>query len=384
MSQPFKLMFPELSNWSGDQDCFDCLIAAPGFEDRTLALVRTLTKLPNRRAVLMRYRDWQSNNKVDELIAAFRQKKIHIRQQDVLDYYRYSPDGFADALSSWLTRERCTRVLLDISTMSKLAILLCLEVLRDLNLDVTLFYAEASDYGPSREEYLHARAENNYPRPSIQVSTGVAGVMRVTRLSSVALQGEPCAAIAFMSLNERLTQALINAIYPSRLFLVNGRPPVHTWREEATAWIHDQLRQEWPESDNPVSSNSETSLGLPCRVTSTLNYAETVELILGLYWELANQYRIILAPTGSKMQTLGCFIAKALHPDIHIEYPTPESFLPFYSVGIGPVWQVKLGRVGDYVQMLRLRERRNHLSVLHSPIEGLDRDAGNRKGCVFA
>ena len=56
----------------------------------------------------------------------------------------------------------------------------------------------------------------------------------------------------FMSFNESLTQALLDCVFPSRLFLINGRPPVHIWRETATAWIHETLRSEWRESDNHV------------------------------------------------------------------------------------------------------------------------------------
>jgi hypothetical protein len=37
--------------------------------------------------------------------------------------------------------------------------------------------------------------------------------------------------------------------------------------------------------------------------------------------------RIVLAPTGSKMQVLGSALFKLCCPDVHIEYRTPESYL---------------------------------------------------------
>jgi hypothetical protein len=37
------------------------------------------------------------------------------------------------------------------------------------------------------------------------------------------------------------------------------------------------------------------------------------------------------------------YLVKALHPDIHIEYPSPEGFAPEYSTGVGTRWLLKLG-----------------------------------------
>lgn len=331
------------------------IIVAPGFEDRTLALPNVL--LPEQgttQAVVVTYSNWHPNNRVDDVIKELERKAVQVTKESLIEYDRYNPDSFADALQGSLERQGITKVLLDISTMSKLAILLCLNVLCEINADVTLFYAEAGEYGPSQEEYRQARAK--MLQPSIQVHSGVGSVIRAARLSSVALQGEPSAAIAFMSLNELLTQALINAVYPSRLFLINGRPPVFTWREEATAWIHEKLGQEWPLEDNPLSVPKEGAPGLPLRVCSTLQYAEATSTVLDLYWKLSNQYRVILAPTGSKMQTVGAFVAKALHPDIHIEYPTPKGFLPSYSKGVGAMWTVRFGPIGKFIERLRESE----------------------------
>ena len=246
--------------------------------------------------------------------------------------------------------------------MSKLAILLILSVCRGLDLEVTILYAEAEGYGPSREEFEKAKEKNEIHRPTLQIFTGVHGVVRVSSLASVAMQGQPTAALVFMSFNDALTQVLLNTVYPSRLFLINGRPPVHTWREEATAWIHDQVRREWDE-DNPVVQTSETSIPVPRRAVSTLDYRETLLLLIRLYWQLSATHRVLLAPGGSKMQAVGCYFAKALHPDIHIEYPSPEGFLPEYSSGISGRWSVSLGRLSALVDAICIEEQREFLEL---------------------
>ena len=353
---------PELQAFDWQRSKPDVLLSAAGFEDRTLALLGLAPEsLRGVMGLFLVYRNWQHDNKTAELLAAYRARGLAIRRGAQLSYDRFYPDGFADSLAKALRGTAGTRVLLDITSMSRMAIMLCLDVLRELDVDLTLFYAEAAEYGPSFAEYESAKAAG-LPRPSVQVYSGIAAVTRTARLSSVALQGEPSACIAFMSMNEKLTQAIIDALCPSRLFLINGCPPRHEWREEATAWIHEQLGREWPEEDNPIVLRR--GKFLPARLTSTLDYRETVTEVSTLYWRLAADYRLILSPTGSKMQAAGAYIVKGAHPDIHIEYPTPDGFLPRYSRGVGPCWMVQFGRFGKLIEGIRARAMREHLFVL--------------------
>ncbi len=343
------------------------LITCAGFEDRALAWLRSVVLHEGGTVVVLSYKPEDRRNKVGEVQRALRQRGYEVNEKTWLEYDRYDPGGFPERLRARLEEVKGTGVLVDVSGMSRLAILIVLDVCRELDLDVTLHYAEAREYAPVRDDYERAKSEGNIYQPSIQLYTGVHRVIRVARLSSVAMQGQPTAAIAFMSFNERLTQALLNAVYPSRLFLVNGRPPMLRWREEATAWIHDQLRREWPDDDNPVAPRRKSGVGLPRRVTSTLDYRETVRVFLDLYWTLASDYRVLSAPTGSKMQTIGCYIVKALHPDIHIEYPTARGFLDLYSTGVGRRWLVRFGHLGKKLEELRWLERRLHIEIGGGP-----------------
>jgi len=240
--------------------------------------------------------------------------------------------------------------------------MLVLHVCQQLELEVRTLYSEAQTYGPSEEEFESAKDKQEIHQPTLQVFTGIHGVVRVDSLASVAMQGQPTAALVFMSFNDALTQILLNTVYPSRLFLINGRPPVHSWRETATAWIHDQVRREWAE-DNPVAPGVDGAVALPLRAVSTLDYRETVSLLLNLYWELSAKHRILLAPAGSKMQAIGCYLLKALHPDIHIEYPSPEGFSPSYSSRIGPIWLVDFGNLSARIAALASAERHEYLEV---------------------
>ena len=50
--------------------------------------------------------------------------------------------------------------------MSRLAIMVVLDVCREMEKNVTVFYAEAEEYGPSEEEYESARREFTRDRVS--------------------------------------------------------------------------------------------------------------------------------------------------------------------------------------------------------------------------
>jgi hypothetical protein len=363
----FKLL-PKLKKFSARLITdTDLIVHAPGFEDRTFAIIDGLASDIRANAILI---DYVPNNP-DNRLAAVRQglaaKGVKVTEQDIITYNHFEPGDFEERLSIRIRHLKAHRIVIDISTMSKLLIMLTLNVARDLKLDVIVFYAEPLAYRPTEEDFQHARAESKVHQPSLQVFTGVHGVVRVDSLASVAMQGHQTAALVFMSFNDALTQVLLNTVYPGRLLLINGRPPRHRWREKATAWIHDQVRREW-EEDNPVSDTKPGDVALPRRTVSTLDYRETVMLLLDLYWELSATQRILLAPAGSKLQTIGCFLIKSLHPDIHIEYPSPEGFAPDYSTGVGRRWTLDLGNLARWLKAIGNAERQEHLEISSSKI----------------
>jgi hypothetical protein len=335
----------------------EVIITFAGFEDRCLAAAKILSPGATGKAIVLTYKPHDARNDFDGLARELTSKGLSIKDANIIAYDRFNPHPFADNLKRCLSAMATAHVVLDISAMSKLAVLLCLDVCRELNLSVTAHYAEAIRYGPSKVAYEKAKAEQSIHRPSIQIYSGVRGVLRVARFSSVAMQGQPTAAIAFMSFNEELIQALLNCVYPARLFMINSKPPRLRWREAATAWIHEPLLKEWPALDNPVCD------GLPLRTASTLDYRHSFAIMRDLYWELTVDHRVLLAPTGSKMQAVGCYLLTALHPDVHVEYPTPQGFLDLYSEGIGRQWIVRLGRLASLSESLNRAERKERLDV---------------------
>ena len=342
----------------------DVVVHAPGFEDRTTAIRNVLAEGDGQaKGVLLDYLPRDPRNRMREVHEGLLSKGVSISSEDILGYNRFEPGDFEIRLLQRLRGHRTRRVFVDVSSMSKLAIMLVLNVCFKLNVAVSVVYAEAGTYGPSEEEFEEAKNKGKVHQPSVGIYTGVHGVVRVDSLASVAMQGQPTAAIVFMSFNDALTQALLNTVYPSRLILINSRPPEHRWREEATAWIHEQVRREW-EDDNPMQSGDAGRSSVPERVVSTLDYRETVDVVSELYWNLSVTHRILLAPAGSKLQAVGCYLAKALHPDIHVEYPSAKGFKGTYSDGTGSVWRLDLGKLSTAIGSMSAAERRAHLEVI--------------------
>ena len=339
----------------------EVFLLAAGFEDRALAFPQVLRPVPGGRskALLLDYRPQNKMNRLRELRSALRHKSC---ETEIIQYDRYNPGGFDMRLKDALSAIRCGAVCVDISSMSRLAILITADVARELDLPLRIVYAEALDYAPSEEDFENAKATGQQHLPTSFVHTGVYEVVRVPRLSSIRMQNQATSLIAFDSFNEALCQALVNVINPSRFILINGRPPRRElrWREHATAYVHERLREEWSiEDDNR-----------PIRVTSTLYYEETYRLLAELYWKLSNNHRVILAPTGSKMQTVGSYLLRAVHDDVHVEYPTVEGlFADRYSTGVREKWELDLGNVRDLISRLRRKEFSDHLGLPEEPVD---------------
>jgi hypothetical protein len=159
------------------------------------------------------------------------------------------------------------------------------------------------------------------------------------------MQGQPVILVAFTSFNEQLVRHMLGTMSPHRLMFINGRPPRSEsgWREHATQTIHERLVDEFA-ADNPKSN------GLLKRVASTLDYRDTIDRINSVYDAHGNFERIICAATGSKMQTVGLFFSKAIHPDVHVEYPTPDSyFVKGFSEDIRKVHEVTFTRFSEFI-----------------------------------
>lgn len=338
----------------------EIFISAGGFEDRVLIFPNMLQPCTDRHGevLILEYRPPNKNNKLKKLRSALFNKSYNPIN---IPYARYSPETFDVPFRQELEKFKVEAVCLDISGLSRFAIMIILDVVRELNLPLRLIYVEASNYAPSKNDFDAAKATASQHLPTSFIHTGVYDVLHVPRLASIRMQNRATLLIAFDSFNEALGQALVNVINPSRFILINGKPPREElkWREDATAYVHKFLRSEWSVEDD----------NYPIKTTSTLYYQETYQLLSDLYWRFSANHRIILAPTGSKMQTVGAYFLRAAHDDVHVVYPTVQGFFSDkYSTGVRERWQLNFGKLGDFVEHLRQTEITERLGLPQEPV----------------
>ena len=327
-------------------------IGAYGFEHRTsgwLDYQKSQGDVLNH-ALMFRYNPSKSQennpNKIDELQNALETIGVHIKP-DEIEYNWQMPQGIENEMEDYFDTKLIDfdDVIVDISSMTKFLILVCLCKLIRFHGTVRIIYSEAENYTPSLVEYEKSKEDMAFLAKF--PSQGVRAIARARCLSSIRMQGQPISLITFTSFNEQLVRQLLGTMNPHRLIFINGCPPREdfAWREKATQDVHKRLIEAYF-ADNPLDGD-----GLLINSVSTLNYIETVEKINSIYNELGSYERIICGATGSKMQTVGLFFAKMFHPDIHIEYPTPDSYyVEGLSIGIRKIHEIHIPNFSEFLE----------------------------------
>lgn len=341
-------MFPDISSAARLQPNLKRLfIGAYGFEERSLGWVncqREQGAILNA-ALVFRYRPPKGKNRISDLRKALVELGTsHPNDISINSRFPHNIEDIIDKKNMRSLVEEVEEIIVDISAMTKLLILVCLSKLKNFIGTVRIVYSEAENYAPTQTDYQKSKKGliiAKFP------SRGFESIVRTKCLSSIRMQGQPVSMIVFTSFNEQLVRHMLGTINPHRLLFINGRPPrtINAWREHATQEIHSKIIEEY-EIDNP---SDET--GLITRVASTLDYKDTINRIHEIYKQYGTHERIICAATGSKMQTVGLFFAKAAYPDIHIEYPTPDSyFVKGMSEGIRKVHEVVIPSFSEFLK----------------------------------
>jgi hypothetical protein len=316
-------------------DADDSLVVCAGFEDRAPGLLKNaLIAGTNFRVLIVEYRPFVAENRLAEIRSLCRSSNL--RTADVI-YDRQDPAGFGEVLLEKVAGVR-GRIILDVSAMSRLLIVQCLVALqhRDSGFEgCVVAYTEAASYPPTEDEVHEAlRQSAEDPLYSILLlSSGVFDVTVVPELSSTAMSGNVTRLVAFPTFSTDQLTAVRNELSPSRLTCIHGVPPnpANQWRTAAIAKIN------------------RLDLSLPDNLLgSTLDYRETLDLLLKLYDAHSDRERILLSPTGSKMQTVAVGLFRAFMDDVQIVYPTPNKFRSpsSYTKGVGQLYSLALDAFG--------------------------------------
>ncbi len=320
------------------------LITSEGFEERSLSFLSQELPKCFDKIIISKYYPLKKSRYNELLSVIYKHYSNDVVHE--ITFNRIEPFLFEIEMQEHLAEcsSQFDEIVLDISVMSKYMIMQIMSLLKDYSGELRVIYTEPMQYAPLKESELLEEQTSATVLPSV----GVQNIIRTPLLTSLIMQQSPSMLVTFLSFNEQLIRALLSECNPARLMLINGVPPHLAWREAAMNDIHKNIIKEYYR-DNQTDKD-----GLLVRKCSTLNYTETFELIADIYKKFGEDYRIILSPTGSKMQAIGCALIKNCCEDIHIEYPTPESYYVdgFSSSEIREIHQVYFSNFQSHIQLL--------------------------------
>jgi len=325
------------------------LICAFGFEERSLAWTnlqrdnKVLTE-----AYVIKYQNPKGKNKIIELKKKL--KALGVTKPIEQNYSILGQENIESIIEQYLAEasNRFDEIVIDITALTKFLILIFLCKLEKFNGIVKIIYTEAEEYAPSESDYN--KFKDKVKKIIAFPSKGFGTILRARCLSSIRMQGQPVTLVAFTSFNEQLVRHMLGTISPHLLILINGKPlrSDYDWRELATLSLHAKLIAEYP------IENEKSETGQFARTASTLYYEETIEAIDSIYSKISLRERIIVAATGSKMQTVGLFFSKIKHPDIHVEYPTPDSYyVKGFSSGYKNIYEMTFQSFKSFIDNIK-------------------------------
>ena len=307
-----------------------CLLLCAGFEDRAVEAWRRICHSGNADFAvgLITYRPFYPQNRMSQFHEISRHTGVSITE---ISYDRQNPAGMGERIANFA--HDSDHIFIDVSGMSRLLIVQALVALLSTGCrPITLIYSEAECYPPSREKFDRDRNDHTDTSPLSYLSSGIFEIATTPELSSIAMLGGNIRLVAFPSFDQSHLANLIQELQPTYTDLIHGIPPAETnaWRTEAVRVLNrpilDTLRQ-----------NTDHN-------ASTLDYTETLRILLDIYNERSMFDKMVVAPTGSKMQAVAVALFRAALYDVQIVYPTPQTFTApdEYTVGVRQIYALDL------------------------------------------
>lgn len=214
-------------------------------------------------------------------------------------------------------------------------------------------YAEAKSYPPEQRvvEKAIAECDKDPLFAALFLSSGVFEVTIVPELSAASLGATQSRLVFFPSFNPDQLTALRLELQPSRYAYIHGIPPSmeNQWRTEAIRRLNHLASCEADSADrSKVETNGDTAAAACKREehfnTCTLAYQDTLDCLCKIYNKHGMRDRLLISPTGSKMQVVGVGLFRAFVKDVQIVYPTPRIFTEpkNYTTGVGQLHLVPL------------------------------------------
>lgn len=303
------------------------LIVCAGFEERAVTATQRLLEIgiPIENFLVVRFGS-PENQANESLLASLLGEKIGVG--DSLDCNIEDLDPLKDILTQLNAANDL--VLFDITGCSRSVMLVLISLIYDLGLEFDLLYTEAEDYYPTFNEYeelsedgdqQHAFMRLNRFEESEVLHSSHCTVESFEDFEGTMLPNYPFFLVTFLPFKRGRLSAILQSVETSVRVFIRGQPIRHDlrWRGEAVDIPNADLIDEGSVFD-----------------LETLDWRKTFKFLEGQYLEAENRFRFnfIVAPLGSKMQTVGCCLFAKAYPEVRLITSTPKQHFPnSYSIG---------------------------------------------------
>jgi hypothetical protein len=351
---------PEIVPWEGGfggEGVVDVLVCCAGFEDRSTAICLDLGAHRVKKAVVIRYATNASEN--EPALAKLRGQSAWEDQTDIV-YDRATFLGqFRKTLQNW-RGTASIRVIIDLSVMASYVIYRVLSAFWEElpQARLAIYYAEAVDYSPKREEWDAFYKSVSNPDDNFAMAESYEQTVFQARGVDVTYESDafpgqnvgPMAteviAVPSFSLQRMKSMlAYAESHYNARSTSVRwflGQPPDRA----RNGWRFDALAALYNVRDHGAG-------------VSTRDYRDILQRLDSLWEQLHTSRHLLIANLGSKMQHLGCFLFLAMHGECGLVLCEPQEYIAGrYSRGVGPRWWLDFG---ELLGLRRVLESRGNL-----------------------
>ena len=305
------------------------LVLCGGFEDRAIGVLRCFEVAQDLTIILVRYLPEYPENRDEDILEWAKRKGGDVRE---CIYDRQAPAGGGEAVVDRL--RGADHVFVDVSGMSRLLIVQIVVALVEAGFRFTIVYAEAAQYFPTEAEFEEEFEISGNERSLEFLSSGIFEVAATPELGSVSMLGEATRLVVFPSMEKVQIKNLLQEVQPTYVDVVHGLPPLdrNRWRRGAVERVN--------------ASALKGQTGVSTHEASTLDYRDTLRVLLQIYAERSTFDRMLVAPTGSKMQAVAVGLVRAVLTDLQVVYPTPQVLnASHYTKGVGRVHGISVPRI---------------------------------------
>lgn len=300
----------------------DAIILAAGFEDRAYKLFSECALKQGAHCILIRFMNNVPGNK--EVFRKYKSdglSKCPDANVHVIELKPEALDSFYADLDNIIRHlpAEVSRFGIDISGMPAHTICMVLKCVRErrASQEQVIFYTAAEEYIPSHAEYVDLIKGNPdsielLPR---SMALEMADNLVLDLFAGYRSQSAKSCLVVFTGYEVHRSTGVIDAINPALLLLVYGFPGDEklSWRIDLSKKLHKKF---------------ERGRMAATEVVSTLSVDEQLSVLEEYYNYLIDDYDLVIAPIGSKMETLSSFLFWERYGEVQLTFPVPIGYDP--------------------------------------------------------